>query len=220
MSAGAVVHQTVRRKAVWGARVRVLLAVALAFLAASCGKALRQGQSSSYLIINALEGASGAEPAKFGGTMFSDVITVVKVNNVPTPTIFSDLGQVKLVLALKDAGTQDSPTKPTTNNFITIERYHVAYSRADGRNTPGLDVPYPFDGAMTLTVGTGEATGAFEIVRHTAKMEAPLLALKFSGLIINTIGEVTFYGHDQTGREVSVTGRILIDFGDFGDPAS
>ncbi len=218
MSAGAVVHQTVRRKAVWGARVRVLLAVALAFLAASCGKALRQGQSSSYLIINALEAASGADN-KMGGTLFSDVITIVKdADGFPIATIFSDAGSVKFTLGLKDVGTPDDPTKPTTNNLITIDRYHVNYIRADGRNTPGVDVPYPFDGAMTLTVGTSEATGGFEIVRHAAKMEAPLRALQFTGVIINTIGEVTFYGHDQTGRTVSATGRITIDFGDFGDP--
>lgn len=219
MSAGAVVHDTVRRKVVWGARARLLAAVTLTLFAASCGKALRQGQSASYLIINSLQGASGADPTKFGGTMFSDVVTLVKgQNDALVPTIFSDLGQVKLALALKDPGTTDNPAKPTTNNFITIDRYRVTYIRADGRNTPGVDVPYPFDGAMTLTVSASEATGSFEIVRHAAKTEAPLLALASNGLIINTLGEVTFYGRDQTGRAVSVSGRILIDFGNFGDP--
>jgi len=29
---------------------------------------------------------------------------------------------------------------------------------------------------------------------------------------------VTFYGHDQTGREVSVTAKILVNFGNFADP--
>jgi hypothetical protein len=37
-------------------------------------------------------------------------------------------------------------------------------------------------------------------------------------VIISTIAEVTFYGHDQTGREVSVVGRLTVDFGNFGDP--
>lgn len=219
MSAGSVVHGTVRRKAVWGARARLLAALGLILLSASCGKALRQGQSASYLIINSLEGASGAEPDKFGGTMFSDVMTLVKGDgDVLIPTIFGDLGRVRLSLALKDVGPAGSPTTPTTNNYITISRYRVTYIRADGRNNPGVDVPYPFDGAMTMTVGTGEASGAFEIVRHTAKVEAPLAALMNSGVIISTIGEVTFYGQDQTGRAVSVTGRMLIDFGNFGDP--
>jgi hypothetical protein len=29
---------------------------------------------------------------------------------------------------------------------------------------------------------------------------------------------VTFYGHDQTGREVSVTGNIDVSFANYGDP--
>jgi hypothetical protein len=28
---------------------------------------------------------------------------------------------------------------------------------------------------------------------------------------------VTFYGHDQAGNEVSATGSIQVDFGNFGD---
>jgi hypothetical protein len=37
-------------------------------------------------------------------------------------------------------------------------------------------------------------------------------------VIISTIAEVTFYGHDQTGRAVSAVGNIGVSFGDFGDP--
>jgi hypothetical protein len=219
MSAAANLRVRVRSKAVWGARVRVGVAVALALSTTSCGEALRQSQSASYLIINALEGASGADPTKFGGTMFSDVITLVKdAENQLVPTIFSDPARVRFSLGLKDVGQPDAATKPTTNNYITIDRYRVTYIRADGRNTPGVDVPYAFDGGMTLTVGNSEVTGGFEIVRNNAKVEPPLAALVTNGVIINAIAEVTFYGHDQTGREVSVTGKILVDFGNFGDP--
>jgi len=37
-------------------------------------------------------------------------------------------------------------------------------------------------------------------------------------VIISTIAEITFYGRDQTGRDVSVTAQMLVDFGNFGDP--
>ncbi len=37
-------------------------------------------------------------------------------------------------------------------------------------------------------------------------------------LVISTIAEITFYGHDQTGREVITTGRISVHFANFGDP--
>jgi hypothetical protein len=44
-----------------------------------------------------------------------------------------------------------------------------------------------------------------------------LAALASSGVIISTIAKVTFYGHDQTGREVSATASISVDFGNFAD---
>jgi hypothetical protein len=219
MNRGQVVDVRSSKKVVWGGRVW-RLAVAAAFLAlaalgASCGDVTRQGSGSSYLIINAIEAASGAEPTKFASTLLSDVVTVV--NDVPS--IFNDVGRVRLVLAMKDAGGANLPTAPTTNNFITVNRYHVQYVRADGRNIPGVDVPYPFDGAFTATVGTGETTAGFDIVRHDAKAEAPLGNLARNGVIISTIAQITFYGSDQTGHEVSVAGQILVSFGNFGDPS-
>ena len=56
------------------------------------------------------------------------------------------------------------------------------------------------------------------VVRLQAKMEAPLQALAATGNIISTIAELTFYGRDQTGREVIATGRMSINFGDYADP--
>ena len=148
------------------------------------------------------------EPGEFGSTLNSDVLTVVD----DVPTVFNDIGQVSFRLAMKDALLE-----PTTNNFITINRYHVRFTRADGRNTPGVDVPYPFDGAFTGTVSE-QLTVGFELVRHIAKEEAPLAALARNPVIISTIAEITFYGRDQTGREVSATGQMLVSFGNFGDP--
>jgi hypothetical protein len=201
-------------KVVWGARVRLGALVLVTLLgSASCGDMVRQGQASSYLIINALEGASGAEPTQFGGTLSSDVVTIVD----DVPTVFEDPGRVVLALAMKNVGTPDNPTSPTTNNFITVNRYRVRFIRADGRNTEGVDVPYAFDGAITGTV-SGTTTFGFTLVRLQAKLEAPLAALAVNGNTISTIAQVTFYGHDQTGRATSVTGQISINFANWGDP--
>jgi hypothetical protein len=203
------------RTRVFRARTAATLLL-LAAGAASCGQLQRQGQASSYLIVNAIEAAKGDDPTTFGSFLNSDVQTVVD----DVPTIFNDVGRVKLVLAMKDPGSSTSPTEPSSANLITIDRYHVRFRRADGRNTEGVDVPYSFDGAMTMTVGPSEAAGGFELVRHTAKKEAPLRALVANGLIISTIAEITFYGHDQTGREVSATASMTVDFGNFADPKS
>lgn len=201
-------------KAVWGVRLRAAMIVGITVAVSSCGDLTREGTGSSYMMINLLEGASGAAPEEFGNPVLSDVVTVVD----DVPTFFNDLGRARLRIAMKDPGGPASPTTPTTANFITLTRYRVRYIRADGRNTPGVDVPYPFDGALSGTVGAGELTIAFTIVRHAAKLEAPLATLASSFVIIDTIAEVTFYGHDQTGREAAVTGTVLVSFANFGDP--
>lgn len=201
---------SVRREAVWSSAVR-LLAATLLVGTASCGDAVRQGEGSSYLIIQALEAASGAEPDEFQGVLFSDILTIVE----EIPTVFADNGRVTFRLGMKDPVLATSPTQA---NFITVNRYRVRFIRADGRNMPGVDVPYGFDGGLTVTVGEGDTVGIFELVRHIAKAEAPLAALTVNGVVISTIAEVTFYGTDQTGREVSAVGRITVNFGNFGDP--
>jgi hypothetical protein len=103
-------------------------------------------------------------------------------------------------------------------NAITVDQYHVRFIRADGRNTPGVDVPSPFDGAFTGTVSNQELTVGFELVRHIAKEQAPLAALGHNSTIITTICEITFYGRDGAGREVSAVGQLMVNFGNFGDP--
>jgi hypothetical protein len=101
---------------------------------------------------------------------------------------------------------------------VTFNRYRVSYQRTDGRNTPGVDVPHAFDSAVTFTVTNDVTAANFQLVRHSAKEEAPLRALATSNAIISTIAQVTFYGRDQAGNEVTVSGNISVDFGNFADP--
>jgi hypothetical protein len=197
-------------KATQIARIVILT---LAVASASCGSTVRQGTGTSFLIVNELEFARGNEPETFSANLLSDVITVVD----DVPTFFNDLGRVTFSLGLKDPGPAGSPTQPTQNQFITVDRYHVRFFRADGRNTQGVDVPYEFDGAFTVTVGRSQAEAGFTIVRNIAKREAPLQALRTNGLILSTIAEITFYGRDQTGHEVVATARTSVDFANFGD---
>jgi hypothetical protein len=194
--------------------------------AVGCGHQNTTGRSPSYLVLDALQAASGAVPATFGGTLDSDVVTNVKSTvggqEVLTPTVFEDIGQAKLRMALKDVGTTTSVTSPTAVNAVTVTRYHVEYKRSDGRNSQGVDVPYAFDGSATGTIGADGGTISFVIVRAQAKLEAPLKPLRNGGgaIVISTIGEVTFYGQDQNGNQVSVIGSISVNFADWGDPAA
>lgn len=200
-------------KAVWGARIRLLGALACAVLASSCGNLTRQGTAPSYLILTNLQGARGGSNAGiFGSVLFSDVRTVI--NGVSST--FADMGQATFQLALKDPGPAGAPNAPSANNSITLTQYHVQYVRSDGRNVQGVDVPYAFDGGLTTTIA-GTGTVGFTLVRNQAKDEAPLQALLYNNIPLTVTAQVTFYGHDQTGREVSVTGNIEITFADYGD---
>jgi hypothetical protein len=204
-----------------------VLTVSAAIVASiSCGSVIRDGKSPVYLVVDTLEGSRGnSTPGPFtSGLLISDVITNVTspdpcTSASPCPTVFGDSGQAQLRMSLKDIGTSPTtPTAPTTNNEVTITRYHVAYIRTDGRNTEGVDVPYAFDGATTGTIPSGgNITLGFELVRNIAKQQAPLIQLKTNPQILQAIANVTFYGHDQVGNEMSVTGSISIEFGNFGD---
>jgi hypothetical protein len=197
-----------------------LLQLAAAFGAAaillgstSCGDLVQQGKAPSFLVIDSLAGASGAVPGQFGGTLQADVVT--------NSTRFEDLGQAQLRILLKDPGAPGATSSPSPLNAITVNRYHVSYHRADGRNVQGVDVPYDFDGAVTATVTPSVTQVVFTLVRIQAKLEPPLRALVTLGgsVAISTIADVTFYGHDQAGNEVSQTGSISITFADWADPS-
>jgi hypothetical protein len=194
----------------------------LAALSAGCGDVARNGRAPVMAVISVLEGASGAEPSAFDGTLQSDVVTLIQRDDDQGGdylSTYSDLARVTLRLTLRDPGVPGIGATPTPLNEVTFTRYRVTYRRADGRNTPGVDVPYPFDSGLTFTVpADGEATMAFDVVRHTAKMEAPLAALAQSSVIISTIAEITFYGRDQVGNDVQVTGNLGVFFGNFADP--
>lgn len=179
----------------------------------SCGDVVRSSRSPVMLVINSI--TTGAANS---GTLLSDVIRNVTSpapcsTTNPCPTTFNDSAAVSLALIMKDA-----TAAPSSNNGVTITRYRVEYRRADGRNTPGVDVPYAFDGVATLTIPAG-GTGSmvFELVRHVAKEESPLVQLVTNPNIISTITNVTFFGTDRVGNDVSATGSISIDFGNFGD---
>ena len=189
----------------------------------SCGDVVRQGSSPVFLVIDILQGIRGGPTAgQAASTLVSDVITNITAPDpcttaAPCPTIFGDNGTATLRAPLKDIGDTVA-LGPTTNNEVTINRVRVEYSRADGRNTPGVDVPFAFDTFVTGTIQAGGTlTIGFELVRNVAKQEAPLVQLKTSPSIISTIATVTFYGLDRVGSAVSVTGKIQIEFGNFGD---
>ena len=190
-------------------------------LAGCGGEMLRTGRAPMFLVIDNMSATAGKEGGGATATAFllSDVQTIVEQDingqTVRVATVFNDSATATI------RAQEKNPSATATQiNGITLTRYHIDFRRTDGRNTPGVDVPYSFDGGLGVTINPGNAVDvAFEIVRHQSKEEPPLKNLVAGGGLryISTIAEVTFYGRDHNGNEVAVTGRIDVQFADFGD---
>jgi hypothetical protein len=182
-------------------------ATAMAMSMVSCSSTTRTGEGPVYLTITSLQASPGGSAEASPETKLTSDVSV-------KGTAFEDVGTVTMTVGQKDI------TSPlSTNNAVTITRYRVVFRRGDGRNTPGVDVPYAFDGGVTFTVVDTPVSASFVLVRAQAKLEPPLLNLRGGGgsVALSTIAEVTFYGHDQTGHEVTVTGSISANFADYAD---
>ena len=188
----------------------VFVIAAVAAASVSCGDVVRQGKSPVFLIIDSMLASAGGTDPKFALPLLSDVMT--------KGSIFNDLGQATIRAVPKDI---TNPVAPTSNEAVTLTRYRVVFTRSDGHNVPGVDVPLAFDGAVTASIFPNSSSTAvvFDLVRHTAKLEAPLADLRQNLKILYTLANVTFYGRDQVGNEISVTGTIQVDFADFADPS-
>ena len=185
--------------------IKFVALAALASVSASCGEFTRQGTAPVVVVVDRLS----AEDDQ--GTLLSDVLT-------NEGSVFNDMAEVRLRLILKDPGDGPVSAGPSPLNSVTITRYRVEYRRTDGRNVQGVDVPFAFDSGLTFTIAAGQSANAeFQVVRHTAKAEAPLKALANNEEIISTIAYVTFYGHDQAGNDVSANASIGVDFANFAD---
>ena len=195
------------------ALVRCASVALVACAAASCGDVVRSSRSPVMLVVNSLTGGTGSTVS-----VISDVVRNVTspapcTAALPCPTVFNDMATASLAVVMKDV-----TVAPTTNNSVTITRYRVEYRRADGRNQPGAEVPFPFDGAVTATISPGSPGAiSFELVRHVAKGESPLVELVSNFNVISTLTTVTFFGTDQVGNDVSAAGTLQVEFGNFGD---
>jgi hypothetical protein len=136
-----------------------------------------------------------------------------------TPTVFDDEVDVAVAVRFKNPNL---PT-PSVPNAVFLERYEIQYVRSDGRATPGVDVPFPLTGNVTGVIdvaSSGSATIPIEIVRVQQKLEPPLLNLRGGGggsLIITCFANVTLHGRTTSGKIVSATGSLQVDFANWGD---
>ena len=178
-----------------------------------------------FLVIDTLGGiAGGGGAAQPSSILLSDLQGSKTTGNdssgkACTPSspcfqVFPDNGSVTLGVVSKDVTSTAGPT--TTNNQVTINRIHVHYRLANGGGVQGVDVPLDFDTFATATVpASGTATIGFELVRVQAKESAPLIGVLAGGGVLSVVADITFFGKDQVGNDISVMGSVQIQFADW-----
>jgi len=154
------------------------------------------------------QAAGGADSS----VLFSDVQTCTG----GVCTVLPDAANVTLTAIAKNPidGTVD-------NNFnrVMLTNYTISYTRTDGRNTEGVDVPFAITGPLGVDVDiNGETIVGIGVVRQTAKSEAPLKNLGNGGqqnVVIVMVAHITMYGKTVNEQNVSAAVDLEIHFGDF-----
>jgi hypothetical protein len=187
-------------------RIAVLLSAFLVLV--SCNPVEDDSESASMLLVDNLLGHDAE--GKAGNFLQSDVV-------LSTGSIVADTASATLRAITVDP---DPLLGTSPYNDIVLTRYIVSYSRTDGRNVPGVDVPYPFEGSLSTVVKVGsQSTITFVIVREVAKMEPPLIGLVDLGeeVVLACTAKVEFYGHDNVNKTVKATGYLTIYFANYAD---
>jgi hypothetical protein len=125
----------------------LILAVLPAILMLSgCNPLEDDSKSSSFIIVESITGTDLS--GKTAGFLQSDVVLT---NSIVT----ADVATATLRASLLDPAPI---LKPGQFNDIMLDRYIVSYSRVDGKNRQGVDVPYSFEGALTQLLKIGTST--------------------------------------------------------------
>lgn len=180
------------------------------------------------LLVVSVLGSGGCTPdwAKNGQSQVILLMTGINEGSpldsdvrISTGGICPDLVPLRLENHFKNPVVADAGTG--FRHDVTVERYEVRYFRSDGRNTPGVDVPYSITGNVAQEIQeSSAATLNLEVVRRQAKLEPPLTHLAGGGgaIVVTMFAEVTLHARTTTGEITNaVSARMQIDFADFGD---
>lgn len=189
----------------------VLLMISLVAMM-GCNALEKESLSGTLLVIKSITGKDSS--GKDGSSViYSDVIK-------GDGTIFDDGGVVAATAKLLDPLYAAS----TFYQDVVVDQVDVKFSRTDGRNVEGKDVPYGFSQPTSVFVVVGKDV-SFNVVliSHNAKMEAPLIDLRDLGqekvLVLNTT--LTFHAKDMAGKRLEPVSRtITVWCANFADAAA
>ena len=193
-------------------KTKLFLMVILLGALMGCSNLEKNTLSGTRLVIGTITGNDIAGSA--GSTIiFSDV-------QKSDGTIVNDDISVAATAKLLDTANAD----PTFYQDVTIDQVDVKFSRTDGRNVEGKDIPYGFSVPLSVYVAVdNDVSFNVTIINHDAKMEAPLIDLRDivqeRVLILNAT--LTFHSKDMAGHRLeSVSRTIEIHCANFADSAS
>jgi len=191
------------------ARTLLILAVLPAILMLSgCNPLENDSKSSSFIIVESIMGVDVSGTAT--NFLNSDVVGADSV-------VTADVATAVLRASLLDPAPI---LKAAQFNDIMLDRYIVSYSRVDGKNREGVDVPYAFEGAISQLLKVGASTSiSIVVVREVAKLETPLINLAQNRAegVIEATAKIELYGHDLTEHKVKATGYLTIFFANYVD---
>lgn len=196
----------------------LLILLAVVLVSYACTRVEDNTRAGSLLVVSNVIGLDTA--GQSGVPLFSDLCERSSQNNCACG-IVNDNAQADFSNEFLQIGPGANVGSGSFLNDIIVQQYRVDYFRPNNRNTPGVDVPYGIDGTMTLRVPLGgTASGVVTIVRHEAKVEAPLSDLVQLGPQEGTLtanAQIKFFGQDISGRTVSAFGFLEVHFADFAD---
>lgn len=194
-------------------KLRFLVLIIAALVLGGCVAKEGDTTSASFLVINSLTG-NDLEGNAGSTTVFSDVDM--------GGSIVNDNG-VASVSTLTYNPTEDSEAHDITYYMnVIVDQIDVEFMRTDGRNVEGVDVPYRFTQPINMIVPVDENVEIpFVLIRHVAKLEAPLFALReitSQGVVLQLVAKVTLHGKDLGGHRVApVSGYISVWCSNFAD---
>ncbi len=194
-------------------KLRFLVLIIAALVLGGCVAKEGDTTSASFLVINSLTG-NDLEGNAGSTTVFSDVDM--------GGSIVNDNG-VASVSTLTYNPLEDSEEHDITYYMnVIVDQIDVEFMRTDGRNVEGVDVPYRFTQPINMIVPVDENVEIpFVLIRHVAKLEAPLFALReitSQGVVLQLVAKVTLHGKDLGGHRVApVSGYISVWCSNFAD---
>jgi len=194
-------------------KLKILVLIIAALFLASCVAKENDSTSGSFLVINSLTG-NDLEGLPGSTTVFSDVETAGGIIN--------DNGVAAVTTLTYDPMEDSVDHDITFYNNVVVDQIDVEFRRTDGRNVEGVDVPYRFTQPVNMMVAVDTTEEIpFVVIRHVAKLEAPLLALReifTQAHILQLVAKVTLHGRDVGGHRVApVSGYMSVWCANFAD---